>query len=200
MGYWGKLGFLSVLSVTALLMLIGWADIQPAQVVLSTPMSSRINSVGYRVQGVLTAPLKLPDGTILPTGTAVVGRLLAVEPYRRVKQSGRLRLAFTDALLPNGQIQRIRLLPDTPDGWLTMADGALSVWTVMPGHSTRLLNTLIQRRLPCDRSLWSQILGINSNSIPDPTSDEFMIEYNRHDVLIGAGDWLRVKPSPNPEE
>lgn len=189
-----------MLCLSAWLFGMSWAELQSSQVVLSTPMSSRINTVGYRVQGVLAGPLKLQDSSLLPTGTTLIGKLLAVEPGKRAKQSGRLRLVFTDAILPNGQFKLIRLLPDTPDGWLTRADGALSVWTVMPGHSTRLLNTIIQRRLPCDRSLWSQILGINSNSIPDPSSDTFIVEYNRHDVLIGAGDWLRVKPAASLEE
>jgi hypothetical protein len=60
-------------------------------------------------------------------------------------------------------------------------------------RSTRLLNMTLQRRLGTNRGVWAQKLGIHENIIPDPTTDEFIQTYNQRDVLVGAGDRMRLR-------
>jgi hypothetical protein len=55
---------------------------------------------------------------------------------------------------------------------------------------------MIQRRLGPDPAVWAQILGIPQNVIPDPSTDEFIRQYNRRDVLAGAGDTLQLRCGP----
>jgi hypothetical protein len=170
----------------------GWADTCTLEVILSTPLSSRINRVGNKIQAVLATPTMI-NGQNLPTGTMITGRVTAVESSTIVHRSGRIRILFTDIASPASGATAVNLVPDTPDGWISQADTHLPVCKVMPGHSTRLLNAMIRRRLPCDRAVWNQVLGINSSDIPDPSTDEFIVEYHHHDVLLGAGDWLRLR-------
>jgi hypothetical protein len=56
-----------------------------------------------------------------------------------------------------------------------------------------MLNQKIMQRLGTDRTVWAQILGINSSFIPDPSTDSFIRDYNRHDVLVGSGDVLQLR-------
>lgn len=183
--------------LSGLVFAIGLADDRPlTEVILATPVSSRINSVGDPVKAILAVPITLKDLSQLPVGTSLTGYVKAVESSTENRRSGRLQMVFNSARLPSGEIGIINLIPDTPDGWLSLSDGVLSVWTVTPQHSTRLLNTMIRRRLPSDRAVWSQALGLNTSGIPDPDTDEFIQEYNRHDVLLGAGDRLRVRVCP----
>lgn len=177
---------------------LGWAESSTVNVILSTPLSSRINRVGQPVQAVLGEPVTLSDGQDLPTGTTLTGQITAVESSDVVRHPGRLKLIFTMAKLPSSETRGIYLMPDTPDGWLNKADTYLTACKLVPGHSTRLLNSMLRRRLPCDRAVWNQVLGINSSTIPDPSTDEFMQEYNRHDVLLGTGDWLRLRSAVAP--
>lgn len=177
----------------------GWAESTiedtVVEAILSTPVSSRINQVGYKVKAVSLKPLSFNDGQTLPSGTTLYGHISAVESSKDTRSSGRLKLLFTQAIISPSEHKDICLIPDTPDGWLNKADTYLGAVKEMPGHSTRLLNAIIRRRLPADRAVWGQLLGLNINNIPDPSTDEFMQEYNRHDVLLGAGDWLRLRPA-----
>lgn len=171
---------------------LGWADASTVEAILSTPFSSRINQRGYKVKAVSPAAFTL-YGQSFPVGTKLLGQIAAVESSAITHRSGRVKLVFTHALLPTNEVRAIFLVPDTPDGWLNQADTYLAACKIMPGHSTRLLNAIVRRRLPADRAIWGQVLGLNTSSIPDPDTDEFMEAYNRHDVLLGAGDWLRLR-------
>jgi hypothetical protein len=190
------------LGLMLLSMGLAWANEQhpTVEVILSTPVSSRISRVGSPVRAVLREVGKLGEEMILPPGTLLQGRVERVESSNG-RQEGRIQLVFTEALLPTGEVDTVNLIPDTPDGWIRRLEGvALTACKIMPGHSTRLLNNMVRRRLPCDRSLWAQVLGMNSSEIPDPSTDEFMERYNRRDVLLGAGDWLRLRVYPYPAQ
>jgi hypothetical protein len=158
---------------------------------MATPVSSRINWVGDPVQAILVEPLVLPDNTTLPAGALLKGKVLDVKASERAK-SGVIRLVFeikTEARAVGLYSAKI----DTQDGWLRQTDQNTSVWQVNPNHSTRLLNQRIQQRLGSDRAVWASVLGINENFIPNPNSDAFMVRYNRNDVLVGAGDTLKLQ-------
>lgn len=181
-----------------LLFSVGWADTPTIEVILSTPVSSRINRVGNPVQAVLRESVIFKECQ-LPSGTTLHGQVDAVESSTvRRRAPGRIRVVFTDAFLPTGEVENVTWIPDTPNGWLTQVDGIIPAVKSMPGHSTRILNNIVRRRLPADRAVWNQALGINTNDIPDPSTDEFMQTYNKHDVLLGAGDFLRLRYFPYP--
>jgi hypothetical protein len=175
----------------------GWAETPTVEAILSTPLSSRINQRGYRIKAVSAREFTL-YGQPLPIGTTLLGQVTAVESSDITRHSGRIKLVFTHALLPTNETRAVFLIPDTPDGWLNHADTYLSACKIMPGHSTRLLNAMVRRRLPADRAVWGQVLKLNTSSIPDPDTDEFIEEYHRHDVLLGAGDWLRLRTASQP--
>ncbi len=158
--------------------------------VLSSPLSSRIDHRNDLVNAVLVDRVS-QNGLSLPSGTHLEGRLLKVSPAS-TQQEGRLMVVFTRAILARGESQAITAMADTEDGWLDRADTG-HAWEATPNHSTRLLNQKLMRRLGTDRAVWGQILGIRGNHIPDPTTDQFIVDYHARDVLLGAGDVLRLR-------
>jgi hypothetical protein len=173
--------------------LFAWADCmpQPMTVVLATPFSSRIDRVEDTLQAVLNHTVPLPNGQILPAGTMLKGQVSKLQ-HATAHTPGKILIRFSKAVTVDGTVYPISAMPATPDGWLQPSDADTSVWHVSPTRSTRLLTERIQRRLGTNRAVWAQILGINENIIPDPSTDEFMVTYNRHDVLAGAGDTLQL--------
>ena len=163
----------------------------PFSVTMATPVSSRINWKGDPIQAVLISPLALSTVTVLPAGTLLKGKVADVKAYTP-KQPGGLRLTFNMAVPLSGPMPIAAELV-TPDGWLRQTERNTPVWQLNPNHSTRLLNEKIQRRLGADRTVWASVLGINENVIPNPTSDAFMIRYNKNDVLVGAGDRIGLR-------
>lgn len=164
---------------------------QVFEVVMATPFSSRIDRVGDALQAVLVRPLVWGPNQVMPSGTLLKGRVSAVKPAGRgaVAQIG---VKFSEAIQAMAGSQQVFVVLATPDGWLRQTDADTDVWRVSPTRSTRLLNTRVQGRLGTNRALWAQMLGINQNIIPDPGTDEFIRTYNRNDVLVGAGDRLKL--------
>ncbi len=164
---------------------------KPFPVTMATPVSSRINWKGDGIEAVLTHPLPLSATASLPAGTLLKGEVTEVKPYGR-KQPGMIRLTFNIApLLAAPSLLTAQVA--TPDGWLRQSDRNSPDWQVNANHSTRLLNEKIQRRLGSNRAVWASVLGINENIIPNPTSDAFIVQYNRNDVLVGAGDSILLR-------
>lgn len=164
---------------------------QVFEVVMATPFSSRIDRVGDALQAVLVRPLVWGPNQVMPSGTLLKGRVSAVKPAGRggVAQIG---IKFSEAIQAMAGSQQVFVVLATPDGWLRQTDADTEVWKISPTRSTRLLNTRVQGRLGTNRALWAQMLGINQNVIPDPGTDEFIRTYNRNDVLVGAGDRLKL--------
>lgn len=158
---------------------------------LATPVSSRINWAGDEIQAVIVHPLTLPDQSTIPAGTLIQGKVQQVSASRG-SQSGTIKLTFR-LVSRASDLARFAASVATPDGWLRQTDRNTPVWQVNPNHSTRLLNQKIERRLGSNRAVWASVLGINENVIPNPTSDAFMAHYNQHDVLVGAGDTLKLQ-------
>ncbi|WP_373530970.1 hypothetical protein [Vampirovibrio sp.] len=158
---------------------------------MATPVSSRINWVGDRVEAVLSEPLALSPQSTLPAGSLMKGRVAAVKLSARNKP-GSIRLQFTLASPLPPHTPFIAQI-NTPDGWLRQTDENTNSWTVSPLRSTRLLNQKIQQRLGSDRAVWASVLGLNQNTIPAVESDRFMRDYNRNDVMVGAGDRLQLQ-------
>lgn len=167
---------------------------QTAIVVMATPMSSRIDRVGDPLQAVLSHLITLAPGKVLPAGTLLKGKVISIKKGKST-DSGQIQFRFTQAITADNSPYIISAIPATPDGWLHQSDANTPVWGVSLTRSTRLLNERIQRRLGTNRAVWAQILGMNENTIPDPTTDEFIADYNRHDVLIGAGDRIQLQLS-----
>lgn len=164
---------------------------QPMTVVLATPFSSRIDRTGDPLQAILNHTITLPTGQTLPAGTLLKGQVIGIQAAN-AKESGKIRIRFSQAITADATPYRISAAPATTDGWLRQQDADTGIWYVSQTRSTRLLNDRLQRRLGTDRAVWAQILGIHENVIPDPSSDAFMIHYNRHDVLAGAGDIIQL--------
>lgn len=164
---------------------------QVFEVVMATPFSSRIDRVGDALQAVLVRPLVWGPNQVMPSGTLLKGRVSAVKPAGRgaIAQIG---IKFSEAIQAMAGSQQVFVVLATPDGWLRQTDADTDVWKISPTRSTRLLNTRVQGRLGTNRALWAQMLGINQNIIPDPGTDEFIRTYNRNDVLVGAGDRLKL--------
>lgn len=188
------LSMLSILGIPKL----AWADLascnlQPFDVIMATPFSSRIDWVGDPLQAVLSNALVLPNGQTLPAGTKLRGKVKDIRPSER-NNAGEILVQFTRASGPGVEVPvAIDAYPATVDGWLRQSDADTPVWHVSLQRSTRLLTMKIQRRLGADRAVWAQVLGIHRNMIPNPSTDEFMQTYNRHDVLVGAGDRLQLQ-------
>lgn len=157
---------------------------QDIRVRLATPLSSRIDRVGDTVQAVLEKPLSLNETITLPAGTLLMGRITSLQAARQ-KSLGKIRFQLTRT---NGAGLGVTAIPATTDGWLSQTDAGGAVWQVSPTRSTRLLNEKIERRLGSNRAVWAQIIGLNENTIPDVTTNEFIQSYHRHEVLVGVGD------------
>jgi len=195
---WSGLGLLAGMAAMFIFSFSAIAECQwqpqTAGVVMATPLSSRLDRVGEPIQAVLEHPLQLAPDLILPSGTMLKGRVVAVkrgEP--NYGPPGRLR--FQMVLATDQRIGNLLIMaqPATEGGWLSQQDANTSVWQVALNHSTRLLNEMIQRRLGTNQAVWAASLGINQNTIPDVTTDEFIERYHRNNLLVGAGDRIYLR-------
>jgi hypothetical protein len=184
---------LLLLSGTTLLSTV-WADCKTDafEVAMATALSSRINRVGDPVEAVLKAPLLVAETDLLPAGTVLKGKVAAIQKAAGGKP-GRLQVVFNRTAGYDSYPLPFAGTVNTPDGWLHQQDENTTVWQPAPNRSTRMLNQKIMQRLGTDRTVWAQILGINSSFIPDPSTDSFIRDYNRHDVLVGSGDVLQLR-------
>lgn len=185
------LGILAVGFDLPLLSGIAMADCQPqvGGVLMATPLSSRLDRIGDAIQGVLEHPLQLQPDLILPSGTLLKGKVLGVKRGDpRGGPPGKIQVQWFQASNPAIGYLQVNAMPVTEGGWLRQQDANTPVWQVALGHSTRMLNSKILRRLGTNQAVWASSLGISSNVIPDVTTDEFVEQYHRNNVMVGAGD------------
>ena len=74
---------------------------------LITPLDSGTTKHGAPVQAVVSQPIFQDGRLILPQGTLLNGSVLHVQPARRVKHNGQLRVAFHELDLPGGSSFRV---------------------------------------------------------------------------------------------
>ena len=74
---------------------------------LITPLSSAESKKGAPVEAVITEPLFVSNQLILPQGSHLKGSVLQVQPARRMKRNGQLRIVFHQIVLPNAAEQRV---------------------------------------------------------------------------------------------
>ena len=74
---------------------------------LLTPLSSATALKGQDVEAVLSRPLFDGDRLILPQGSRMKGTVRQVQPARRLKKNGQLRIAFLEVVPPDGIEQRV---------------------------------------------------------------------------------------------
>jgi hypothetical protein len=164
---------------------------QVFKAIMATPVSSRINWAGDPVKAILSQPLEVSPQMTWPAGTMIHGKVAKVNASGHGKP-GRIQLRFMSAVSSIGKAP-FQAWPDTPDGWLRLTNQNTDSWRVSPKRSTRLLNQKIQQRLGSNRAVWASVLGMNQNTIPQVDSDNFMQDYNRNDVMVGAGDTLKLQ-------
>jgi hypothetical protein len=75
---------------------------------LLTPLSSATAQKGQDVEAVLARPLLDGDRLILPQGSRLLGAVGQVQPARRLKKNGQLRIAFHQVVLPDGVEQKVQ--------------------------------------------------------------------------------------------
>jgi hypothetical protein len=75
---------------------------------LLTALSSATAQKGQDVEAVLSRPLFESDRLILPQGSKLVGTVGQVQPARRMKKNGQLRIAFHQVVLPDGVEQKVQ--------------------------------------------------------------------------------------------
>jgi len=74
---------------------------------LVTPLSSATAHKGQEVEAVLSQPLFDGDRLALPQGSRLKGTVRQVEPARRLKKNGQLRIAFLELIPPDGIEQKV---------------------------------------------------------------------------------------------
>lgn len=74
---------------------------------LLTPLSSATAQKGEDVEAVLSQPLLDGNRLILPQGSRLKGTVRQVQPARRLKKNGLLRIAFLELVPPDGIEQRV---------------------------------------------------------------------------------------------
>ena len=74
---------------------------------LLTPLSSATAQKGQEVEAVLSRPLFDGDRLILPQGSRLKGTVRQVQPARRMKRNGQLRIAFLELVPPDGIEQKV---------------------------------------------------------------------------------------------
>jgi hypothetical protein len=75
---------------------------------LITPLDSGTTRHGTPVRAVVSQPIFADGGRlILPQGTLLNGSVLHVQPARRMKHNGQLRVAFHELVLPGGSTFRV---------------------------------------------------------------------------------------------
>ncbi len=75
---------------------------------LLTPLSSATAQKGEEVEAVLSRPLFDGDRLLYPQGTRLLGSVGQVQPARRLKKNGQLRIAFHQVALPDGVEQKVQ--------------------------------------------------------------------------------------------
>ncbi len=75
---------------------------------LITPLSSATAKKGQDVEAVLTRPLLDGERLVLPQGSRLRGSVRQVEPARRMKKNGQLRIAFEQVMPPDGLEQKVQ--------------------------------------------------------------------------------------------
>jgi type IV secretory pathway VirB10-like protein len=75
---------------------------------LLTALSSATAQKGQDVEAVLTRPLFDGENLIYPQGSKLVGAVGQVQPARRMKKNGQLRIAFHQVVLPDGVEQKVQ--------------------------------------------------------------------------------------------
>lgn len=74
---------------------------------LITPLSSAESKKGAPVEAVITEPLFASNQLILPQGSHLKGSVLQVQPARRMKRNGQLRIVFHQIAPPNAAEQHV---------------------------------------------------------------------------------------------
>jgi hypothetical protein len=75
---------------------------------LITPLTSATTQKGEAVEAVLSQPLLDGDGhLILPQGSQLEGTVLQVQPARRMKKNGQLRITFQKLIPPDGIEEKV---------------------------------------------------------------------------------------------
>jgi type IV secretory pathway VirB10-like protein len=74
---------------------------------LVTPLSSATARKGQEVEAVLSEPLFDGDRLALPQGSRLKGTVRQVQPARRMKKNGQLRIAFLELIPPDGIEQKV---------------------------------------------------------------------------------------------
>ena len=74
---------------------------------LVTPLSSATAQKGQEVEAVLSQPLFDGDRLALPQGSRLRGTVRQVQPARRLKKNGQLRIAFLELIPPDGIEQKV---------------------------------------------------------------------------------------------
>jgi type IV secretory pathway VirB10-like protein len=75
---------------------------------LITPLSSATSRKGQEVEAVLTRPLLDGQRLVLPQGSRLRGSVRQVQPARRLKKNGQLRIAFDRLMPPDGLEQKVQ--------------------------------------------------------------------------------------------
>lgn len=74
---------------------------------LLTALSSANANRGEEVEAVLARPLFDGDRLLYPQGSRLLGSVSQVQPARRMKKNGQLRIAFHQVVLPDGVEQKV---------------------------------------------------------------------------------------------
>jgi len=74
---------------------------------LLTPLSSATSQKGETIEAVLSQPLFDGDRLLLPQGSRLKGTVRQVQPARRLKKNGQLRIAFLELIPPDGIEQKV---------------------------------------------------------------------------------------------
>lgn len=161
--------------------------------IVATAFSSKMNRVGEPVQVFLSNATTTPEGTALPSGTRLYGKIAEIL-YNKHRDPAGIRLLFLWAQPPGRPTVPIRGVVAGNDGVLTAQ--SFDIYTPSPNRSYATLKFRIRAILSSDQAVWNQVLGVNQSPLVDYESDSFMEWYNRHAVLIGVGDTLRLRLLP----
>jgi hypothetical protein len=74
---------------------------------LLTPLSSATTAKDDPVEAILSRPLLAGDRLLFPRGSLLKGSVVHVEPARRFKRNGQLRIGFNELVLPDGLEQEV---------------------------------------------------------------------------------------------
>jgi type IV secretory pathway VirB10-like protein len=88
----------------------GGSELPPGSVVhalLLTPLNSAESQKGAPVEVIVTEPLFAANQLVLPQGTHIRGSVLQVQPARRMKKNGQLRIVFHQIVPPNAPEQKV---------------------------------------------------------------------------------------------